>query len=450
MEPVKLTPAWEDNNLSDDELNFKNLSMEQANLEMNPPEDKFYLVYFTLLLHGIGTLLPWNMFITARAVIFCRYKLSEQYTGVSSDYGTYFLSYVGFAAQIPNLTFSWLNIIVPLGGNLTIRIMWSILIEVVMFVITVILAMVDSSKWPDVFFWTTIFTVVIVNMANGIYQNTIYGIAARLPIKYSGAIVLGANISGTFVAIIDLLAIVLAPSTKTAAVYYFITALFVLLACFDTFFALPLNRFYRYHEYLKKKSELINKRRNQGKTKIPYWYVFKKAFPQLFNVFFVFFVTLSIFPATHAAIKKSDPDFFVQDKYYESVMCFLTFNVTAMAGSLLSGWVRWPRPKYLVIPVALRALFIPFFLFCNFQPSESSRVLPVLINNDWAFWFAGLTMGFTSGYFSSLGVMYTSGTVEPALAPTAGMFVGAMLLTGIFCGILFSMVLPWLAQNVSM
>lgn len=49
------------------------------------------------------------------------------------------------------------------------------------------------------------------------------------------------NISGTFVAIIDLLAIVLAPSTKTAAVYYFITALFVLLACFDTFFALPLN-----------------------------------------------------------------------------------------------------------------------------------------------------------------------------------------------------------------
>jgi hypothetical protein len=26
------------------------------------------LVYFTLLLHGIGTLMPWNMFITAKAV----------------------------------------------------------------------------------------------------------------------------------------------------------------------------------------------------------------------------------------------------------------------------------------------------------------------------------------------------------------------------------------------
>jgi hypothetical protein len=29
---------------------------------------RLFLVYFTLLLHGIGTLMPWNMFITAKAV----------------------------------------------------------------------------------------------------------------------------------------------------------------------------------------------------------------------------------------------------------------------------------------------------------------------------------------------------------------------------------------------
>lgn len=32
----------------------------------------------------------------------------------------------------------------------------------------------------------------------------------------------------------------------------------------------------------------------------PYWTIFKQAFPQLFNVFFVFFVTLAIFPAIHS------------------------------------------------------------------------------------------------------------------------------------------------------
>lgn len=48
------------------------------------------------------------------------------------------------------------------------------------------------------------------------------------------------NVSGTLTAVINLLATYLSPSHRTAAIYYFITALFVLLACFDTYFALPL------------------------------------------------------------------------------------------------------------------------------------------------------------------------------------------------------------------
>lgn len=39
-EPVRLTPAWEDTNLPNDELNFKGVTMEQADLEMNPPKDR--------------------------------------------------------------------------------------------------------------------------------------------------------------------------------------------------------------------------------------------------------------------------------------------------------------------------------------------------------------------------------------------------------------------------
>jgi len=49
------------------------------------------------------------------------------------------------------------------------------------------------------------------------------------------------NISGTFAAIISVASKIISPSVRTAAIYYFITALFVLLACFDTYFALPLN-----------------------------------------------------------------------------------------------------------------------------------------------------------------------------------------------------------------
>jgi len=42
-EPVRLTPAWEETNLPNDELNFKDVTMEQAVLEMNPPTDWYVL-----------------------------------------------------------------------------------------------------------------------------------------------------------------------------------------------------------------------------------------------------------------------------------------------------------------------------------------------------------------------------------------------------------------------
>lgn len=84
-------------------------------------------------------------------------------------------------------------------------------------------------------------TCLAESVAGGIYQNSVYGMAAKLPFKYTGAVVLGSNISGTFVSIVSILSSLVTSSDRTAAIYYFIGAMFVLLACFDTYFALPLN-----------------------------------------------------------------------------------------------------------------------------------------------------------------------------------------------------------------
>lgn len=80
-----------------------------------------------------------------------------------------------------------------------------------------------------------------ISVAGGIYQNSVYGMAAKLPFKYTGAVVLGSNISGTLTTVISILSSYFASSVRTAAIYYFIAAMFVLLICFDTYFALPLN-----------------------------------------------------------------------------------------------------------------------------------------------------------------------------------------------------------------
>lgn len=49
------------------------------------------------------------------------------------------------------------------SGDLTTRIVWSIVAMVVIFIMTIVLAMVDSSNWPGAFFWITMITVVALN-----------------------------------------------------------------------------------------------------------------------------------------------------------------------------------------------------------------------------------------------------------------------------------------------
>ena len=97
---------------------------------------------------------------------FVDYKLGEDYTNTSVQYSAHFMQYIGFAAQIPNLFFNWMNIFLNIGGNITGRIVWTLFVNILVFVFTIVLAMVDSSEWPGIFFYLTVGSVVILNSNN--------------------------------------------------------------------------------------------------------------------------------------------------------------------------------------------------------------------------------------------------------------------------------------------
>lgn len=448
QQPTKQQLSWEEKELQEDELHFKDLTVDEASVPLNSPPDIKNLVYLTFLIHGIGVLMPWNMFITANEY-FTKYKFSEAYIGFKFPYLPNFMQYLTFSSQVPSVLFNWMNIFVTIGGSLTTRIVWSIIIEVIIFIITVILAMVDSETWPYGFFYVTIISVVVLSMANGIYQNSIYGMAAKLPGKYTGAVILGNNICGTFTAIVSILSKLMTSNTRMAAIYYFVTALLVLGVCFGSYFTLQRNRFYKHFEQKEKKDIEQRKQLTRGSSeRPPYLYILKKCLPQLYNVFFVFFVTLAVFPTIHSDIKPMDENFFISQNYYADIMCFVTFNVCAMIGSWLPSYFIWPKPKYLWIPVTMRVVYIPFYLFCNYQVKGVERILPVLVTNDWVYWIGAVTMGISNGYFSSLAMMYTPRMVEERYAATAGMFAAAALITGIFTGIVTTFLWPLVIANV--
>lgn len=431
-ESMRLSPGWKRTNKSDDESNGK----DQIDLDLNPPKDRMKLLYLIMVLHGIGVLMPWNMFLNAN-----EYFQSVKLKG-HTDYINDYIFYLTLSAQIPNLFFNWFNVFFSTGGNIGKRIIWGLIVEAVVFLFTIGLAMKDTENITAIFFWITMASVFILNTANGIYQNSVYGMGAKLPGKYTGAIILGSNLSGTITTIIGIVSRELTTDYRTAAIYFFITALFVILACVDTYFALPLNRYFRYHERLGAKHQVKTEISTQTE-RIPFGMIIKQCWLQLLCVFLLFFATLTPFPSILMNIAKPKTStFFINEDNYSNYMCFLSFNVTALLGSLLATKVQWPSKKYLIVPISLRLLYIPAFMFfCNYIPKDSVRHLPIFYHNDWVYLILSLTFGLSSGYFSSLAMVNCGKCVEPRYAITAGKLAGAALSTGIFAGILTGMVI---------
>ncbi|OQR79737.1 equilibrative nucleoside transporter 1-like [Tropilaelaps mercedesae] len=429
--PVKLAPGWESRHSNSDlviALNKNDLSSDDS-----PPPDRCNLLFIFLLIHGIGTLMPWNMFITAKEY-FTKVKLnvslvedtnSTEYRTLF-EYNENFMGYVIVASQMPNLLCNLMNLFVQFGTrSLGPRIAGSILIETVLFVTTVVLAMVDSSGWPSTFFFITIATIVIMSACGGVYQNSIYGLAAKLPGKYTAAIVLGTNISGTITSAMSILSTFASPSDRTAAIYYFISALFVLLLCLDTYFALPLLRVYRHYQRKSSQQEASGGRP-------PYITVFKQCGFNCLNVFFCFFATLACFPAITADIIAVDQDFPVGEKYYVKIFCFLFFNMFAMIGNIFPMRCKFPRSaRWTIVPVLLRFAFIPFFLMCNFRPNER---LYGSFFDDYTYIGGMVVFALTHGYYSTLTMMYATQGVHPKYSGLAGMMAAFFLVLGIFLG----------------
>lgn len=462
------------------------------------PVDKYRLVFIILLIHGIGTLMPWNMFINAEDY-FRNYKLQPAGNQTISrdrnddelvDMRKNFLSVLSLAAQLPNALFNGLNLIVNLGsGNLKLRVNLTLIVEAMIFLLTIILAVVNSFQWPGVFYYITMISVVVLNMASGIYQNCVFGIGAKFPGKYTNAILIGSNLSGTFTSIVNLLSIWLAPEPQTAAMYYFITALFVIVTCLVSYNLLHLNPFFRHYDQadsgnsapelcqLDIATTTVNDKHDDGNVNhdIPEtlrktvdamvprpsgqskaydqdnsftgelnkkWQVFKKCWPQCMNVFFTFYFTLALFPSVMASIKQTGTTF--DPKYFTAVCCFLAFNLFALVGNLISGWTTWPGKDRVWILVAARVLFVPFFLFCNFN--KASRKWPVLIENDIIYTLGNVLMALTSGYLSSLCMMFASSGLSQDEAPKAGMLAAFFLVFGIFMGINSSFILTWIVE----
>lgn len=344
--------------------------------DMAKPVDKYYIVYIIFLIHGIAVLMPWNMFINANDY-FTKFKLKninenitdtiyENETETSTNiittprpqtavdtYRTFFLNFLGIVSQVPNVLINLTNVLSQRksskSGNNHMRIVISLVVIAVLFLFTIVLAMVDSSKWQSEFFWITMVTVVMMNLAGGLYQNCIYGLAAVLPMKYTNSVIIGTSISGITTSILNLIAKASAPNPRTSAMFYFLAAIFVILVAFDTYFLVQLLPFYSYYQKQANQGTELNEEKQEKNESVnenvlgwsSYFKVLKQCWRHCLGVYLVYFVTLSCFPALQSSIERSSDDFWISKNYYNSIACFLVFNVCAGLGNFSSEFFKW-------------------------------------------------------------------------------------------------------------
>ncbi|EGT53691.1 hypothetical protein CAEBREN_25466 [Caenorhabditis brenneri] len=351
--------------------------------------------------------------------------------GTKTSYADSFMSAMGFVAQVPNLIVAIINVLNLIRGSLIYRVLAPLAF--------------NTRNW---FYIVSLIIIMAMNGSNGLYQNSFFGLAADFPAQYSNAVVIGTNICGTFTSVLASVAtLAFSNQPQTVALIYFSISLAILIVCLASWWFCKKQDFYNYH--VSKGNEARAAQAQSSFDYRQYLETFKHCWLQCVCVFLVYFVSLSVFPTVLVEFEPTDKNGKWNSVFgkniYSGITTFLNFNLMAAVGNLCATFVTVPGPRLLIVPCLIRLVFIPFFMFGKCLPD--TRSMPVLYSNEWIFFFGNTIMAFTSGYFSSLGMMYAPRVCPPEYSKLAGQVSALSLVLGITAGVGFTYAINAMMQN---
>ncbi|XP_050949615.1 equilibrative nucleoside transporter 2 [Labeo rohita] len=417
--------------------------------------DKSGLVAVIFFLLGMGTLLPWNFFITAMNYFTDRLKNDTN----STQPDTYMFGNKSvLLAQLPLLLFTLLNSFLYQHIAEKMRIAGSMVFILLLFILTAILVKVKMDQ--DHFFSITMATIWFINMFGAVLQGSLFGLVGKMPPRFSSLFMSGQAVAGIFSGIAMLLSNIYETDSESSALGYFITPCVATLLTLCCYLILPHLRFAQLHlenvstkTTLKEPSansseigevklnrfddigeteacEKLNELKQEEKSTVPQ--VFKKIWVMALCVTCVFAVTLSVFPAITINTKPSGL-FEGKENIFIPLCSFIVFSVMDWVGRSLPSRLQWPSMKSHLFPlfVVLRVVFIPALMLCNVQPRFS---LPVFFKHDMAYIIIMSLFAMTNGYFACLSMSYAPQLVRPKDAETAGALMTFFLALGLSLG----------------
>ncbi|XP_077460620.1 equilibrative nucleoside transporter 1-like [Stigmatopora argus] len=458
-------------------------------MEPSVPRDKFRGVWWVFFILGLGTLLPWNFFMTATVYFTGRLKESSNGTAMGAEpersiLESKFNNVITLCAMLPLLLFTCLNSFLHSRVPEHVRVAGSLAFILAVFLLTAVLVKVPLDPAP--FFGVTAVSVVVINSFGAVLQGSLFGMAGAFPAAYTAPIMSGQGLAGTFAAGAMICALASGSDVEDSSFGYFISACIVILGSLASYALLPKLEFFQfYHEKkdgggggggqddgatarlthpgkhrfpvsslrplpsgqtlllvagsVEKEKENEENRSSGEPHGISVMAVFKKIWLLAACVCATFTVTIGVFPAVAADTKTTRSPGGAWDVYFAPVACFLLFNLSDWGGRSLSAFCTWPGPDGRLLPtlVCSRVVLVPALMLCNVQPRLR---LPVLLEYDGAFAVLLLLLAFSNGYLASLAMCFAPKKVLPEEAETAGSVMAFFLSLGLALGAALSFV----------
>uniref|UniRef100_A0A8C3U6E3 Solute carrier family 29 member 1 (Augustine blood group) n=1 Tax=Catharus ustulatus TaxID=91951 RepID=A0A8C3U6E3_CATUS len=336
------------------------------------PLHRYKAVWLIFFILGLGTLLPWNFFMTAREYFIGR--LADKTSHVRNQTGeatlapsylqSVFDNFMTLCAMVPLLIFTCLNSFIHQRIPQQIRISGSLVAIGLVFLVTAIMVKVPMEPLP--FFVFTMISIVFINSFGAILQSSLFGLAGLLPASYTAPIMSGQGLAGTFAALAMIFSIAIGAQQPESFIGYFTTACVTIVLAIVSYVVLP-----------------------------------HMLWVLALSVCFVFTVTIGVFPAVTAQVSTVLGEGNKWGVYFIPVSCFLLFNVFDWTGRSLTALFTWPGKDSCLLPVivVLRVIFVPLFMLCNVKPRY---YLPVVFSHDAWYIVFMIFFSISNGYLASL------------------------------------------------
>ncbi|XP_062832330.1 equilibrative nucleoside transporter 3 [Anolis carolinensis] len=434
--------------------------------DIHKPEDRFNGTYIIFFFLGTSSLLPLGFIMTAKP--YWIYKLqncSEQISSAEQgalDIRDFFESYISVASTVPSVLCLIGNFLLVNKVSVSVRILSSLVTMLAVLMVITALVKVDTSAWTPWFFIVIIVCVVISSSAATIFSSSIFGLSGCFPMRNSQALISGQAMGGTLSAVASVVDLAAASEVTDSALAYFLTADVFIIVCIGMYLILPKLEYASY--YIKRKKDITQSpcilptdyveeevvvtsntshfplNRDYTGSVPPLWSILKKISTLGFCVFYIYFISIMIFPAVSSSIESVNKvsGGLWTDKYFTPLTSFLLYNFADLCGRQITAWIQVPGPKSWLLPTMalLRTIFIPIFMLCNYQPRmHSARV--IFAHDIYPVVFTAL-LGFSNGYLITLSTIYGPKVTPKELSEAAGVLMMMFMQLGLALGAGFS------------